>query len=117
MKKGSHILLLICMLSVCVVIGIFIGRNSAGAINQLPEGISSEIIGTTEEPYDYRLDINSASKIQLMDLPGIGEAIAQRIIDYRSANGPFQTTEDLLNIEGIGKKKLLQIEAFIRVGG
>ena len=47
------------------------------------------------------ININTATKDQLMEITGVGEVIAQRIIEYRSGNR-FNTTEDLLNVKGIG---------------
>lgn len=117
MKKGSSLLLLLCALSLCLVVGIFIGRNLCGEYAQLSQNDSNEDSAVSEQVADYRLDINTASKVQLMDLPGIGETIAQRIIDYRSDNGTFKSVDELLNIEGIGEKKLQEIEQFIGVGG
>ncbi len=52
------------------------------------------------------LDINSAQKQQLMDLPGIGEATAEEILLYRQKHGPFQSVEELKAVKGIGEKKL-----------
>jgi competence protein ComEA len=52
-----------------------------------------------------------------VSLPGIGETLADRIIAYREANGPFQTIEDLQNVVGIGEKKLDQIAGLVGVGG
>ena len=62
------------------------------------------------------LDINQASVQQLIDLPGIGEAIAQRIVDFRKKNGPFRRVEDLLKIKGIGEKSLEKLRPHVRVG-
>ena len=61
------------------------------------------------------ISINSASKEELMTLPGIGEVIAQRIIDYRNSNGLFQTLEDLKKVKGIGEKTFEKLREKIRL--
>lgn len=62
-----------------------------------------------------KIDINRAEPWLLEALPGIGEVLAQRIVDYRRENGPFRTTEDLLKVSGIGSLTLEQIRDFITV--
>ena len=62
-----------------------------------------------------KIDINRAEPWLLEALPGIGEVLAQRIVDYRSENGPFRTVEDLLRVSGIGSATLEQIRDFAAV--
>ena len=61
--------------------------------------------------------MNTATLQQLQLLPGVGEAIAQRILDYRSEYNGFHNVEDLMNISGIGEKKFEQIRPYVKVGG
>ena len=50
------------------------------------------------------ISINQATETQLEDLPGVGPALAGRIVDWRTANGGFKSKEDLMNVSGIGDK-------------
>ena len=61
------------------------------------------------------LELNTAGKDELMELPGIGEVLAERIIAYRQENGSFHAVEDLLNVDGIGEKRLDAIRDLITV--
>jgi competence ComEA-like helix-hairpin-helix protein len=60
------------------------------------------------------IDLNSATKEDLMKLPGIGEAMAERILLYREEKGSFKDVEELKEIRGIGEKKFAQIRPFVK---
>jgi competence protein ComEA len=68
-----------------------------------------------EEQSLQKIDINRAETWLLEALPGIGEVLAQRIVDYRSENGPFRRIEDLLKVSGIGPATFEQIKDYITV--
>jgi competence protein ComEA len=62
------------------------------------------------------VNINTASSFELESLPGIGPTTAQRIIEYREANGPFLAIEDIINVSGIGPGTYERIKDLITVG-
>lgn len=53
-----------------------------------------------------KLNINKATKDELVSLTGIGPALSERIITYRNLNGPFKSVDELVNVKGIGAKKV-----------
>ena len=71
----------------------------------------------TEEAISFPIDINTAGKEEFMALPGIGEVLAERILAYRDEIGRFQLPEDLLYVDGIGKKRFEDILDLITIGG
>ncbi len=66
---------------------------------------------------DAPININTAGVEELIALPRIGPSIAQRIIAYREANGPFKQTAELMNVKGIGEKTFLELKERITIGG
>jgi competence protein ComEA len=62
------------------------------------------------------IDINIASATELEELPGIGPTTAQKIVEYREQNGPFLSTEDIINVSGIGPGTYERIKDLITVG-
>jgi competence protein ComEA len=72
-----------------------------------------EALDGRDAPDGFTLDPNVASRDDLMRLPGVGEALANRIIEGR----PYRRTEDLLRVNGIGDRTLESLAPFIRLGG
>ncbi len=64
-----------------------------------------------------KVDINRAEAWLLEALPGVGEVLALRIVDYRQTNGPFANTVDLTGVSGLGKDTYNRIKDLITVGG
>ncbi|MBA7611191.1 ComE operon protein 1 [subsurface metagenome] len=79
-------------------------------------GLKLYTLGAGEEQEPQKIDINRAEVWLLEALPGIGETLAQRIVDYRQQNGLFRNTKELLKVAGIGTTIYEQIEDLITVG-
>ncbi len=84
----------------------------------IPSGDGTESAVSTDSPaapYSGTVNLNTATASELQSLKGIGEVLAQRIIDYRNANGGFQSVEEIMNVKGIAEKKFAAIRDRITV--
>lgn len=63
------------------------------------------------------LDLNAATEEELAELPGIGEELARRIVEYRTEHGAFQTAEEVMEVSGIGEGRFAALEGRITVDG
>lgn len=108
-SREQKALLLLCGLT---VLGLVAGRVTGvkGPIPVIQKDIATpEILAVAaKEDKPVQIDIRTASKEELILLPGIGEKRAQEIIDHRSRK-PFKNTDDLLEIKGIGEKTLAKM--------
>ncbi|MDR1385221.1 MAG: helix-hairpin-helix domain-containing protein [Planctomycetaceae bacterium] len=89
------------------IAAMWLGRFVTGATNSVEQ--------TSPRELKYRVNLNEASEMELRQIPGVGETLAERIIEYREQKTPFESTADFLKIQGIGKKKYLDAEPFIYV--
>ncbi|MCZ2122754.1 MAG: ComEA family DNA-binding protein [Anaerolineales bacterium] len=78
-------------------------------------GLELPTAGTPASANSELININTASLEELDSLPGIGPTTAQKIIDYREANGPFSVIEDITNVSGIGPSTYEEIKDLITV--
>ena len=123
-KPGIWIPVLITCAFAAFIVGFFAGRNldrTPVQIQQLPAAtVATEIPEETEDTTPTEpgiIDINTATAAQLQTLPGIGEVIAQRIVDYRETHGPFRSVGELTRVEDIGQKRLEAIWDLVTAGG
>ena len=65
-------------------------------------------------PLRFTVDLNSAGTVELSQLPGVGPALARRLVDHRDLHGPFQTPESLLDVPGVGAATLARLRPHLR---
>lgn len=63
------------------------------------------------------VNVNTASAEELQSIPGVDQALAQNIISYREANGPFGSVDELVNVQGMDQDRLNSIRSFVSVEG
>lgn len=116
--------LILPIICISILIGSFIGRISAGDSIQLENPFATLQVDNNRQTDDgpvsstvTKININTADQEMLAKVPGIDVELAQKIINFRNAYGPFSHIEDLLRITGINRQKLNDIALYITVGG
>jgi len=99
------------MIGTGLALALLVSLAGAPALQAAAESKTSSKAATAQP-----VDINSATLEQLTTVPGIGPSLAQRIIEFREKQGPFQRIEDLLKIRGIGERSLEKIRPHVKVG-
>ena len=129
-NQGSWTLVIITLTFLGFTCGLFLGRNglrgsdiqistsaTAGTQPSAPAQTVPSETASSSTLNPGLVNINDADVLSLSTLPGVGSVLAQRIIDYRTENGPFSTIEDLAKVQGIGEKRIEQLRPQITVGG
>jgi competence protein ComEA len=62
-----------------------------------------------------QVDLNTAPVSELVEVPGIGQATAERIVAWREQNGAFRSVEDLMKVKGVGEKSLEKLRPYVKV--
>ena len=81
-----------------------------GEDNIISQDISVNNIDTIKNEQTSKININTATIEELDNLPGVGEATANKILNYREENGIFKSIEEVKNVNGIGEKKYIDIK-------
>ena len=127
-KQRLPVLIAVTLIFGAFTAGFFLGRNHNHTEVQLsvPAAMQTAPAETTAPPEEtteateaitFPININTATQEELMALPGIGEVLAGRILAYRDEHGDFQNVEGLLNVKGIGEKRMEEILDLITIGG
>ena len=99
-RRATQTIIAALVLAAIIGVGLWWWRNG-GAAGRLVE--HDRVPGRQAA---FTVAVNSAPAAELAELPGVGDALAEKIIDYRRKHGPFRTLDDLRNVKGIGDKTL-----------
>ena len=111
-QNKTALLLALAALTAVFAVGFFLGRRTVPfeisaqvQRNDIPEQAPEAEQPQTDEAQEESrpIDLNTATKNDLMTLPRIGEKTAQKILDYRAKYGKFSAIEQLMDVEGIGE--------------
>ena len=114
--KCEKILLGLTALFLTFLLALFFRDRAAAEAAPVTVEAETAVPQETFMPDVSPLDINSAPVEVLAELPGIGEVLAERIVEYRAEHGPFKTVEELTEVSGIGERKLAELEGRVTAG-
>ena len=98
-----------------ITAGVFAAALTASSVVAQTPPPANPPAQSSPAPQGSVVNLNTATKADLEKLPGVGPAMAQRILDYRQKIGGFKKAEDLMNVQGIGEKSFLKIKPLVTV--
>ena len=121
LTRAEKFIIVFTLVFVVFTVGVHIGKGRrhdgfAITVQDAAETPAASASAAPETADAGPVNINTASREELQTLDGIGPALAQRIIDYRSENGDFADIGDIMNVSGIGSAKFEKIRDYITVG-
>lgn len=113
MKKLLKPIVIVLVFLTCLIIGLLLEHQEHKSYS----GWESDFLekSTLKDTASFKINLNTASVYQLSRLSGIGEETARKIIDYRKENGKFEVIEDVMKINGFGRKSFEKIKSRITV--
>ncbi len=129
LRRYEMLLIAATLMFMCFTAGFFAGKNRTGAevtieTQYTSRRSSEDKLGVAEEESEVlpielslseKININTAGADELKILPGIGDVLAKRIIEYREKHGGFATIYDITAVSGIGEARFEDIESYITV--
>jgi competence protein ComEA len=107
-RRDQATVAVLVVVALLAIVGWWIVQGGLG-------GRLTEIDGRPPLTISFEVDVNTAGCAELMQLPGIGPKLAERIVESRDTDGSFVDVDDLRRVKGIGKKILERIRPYVRV--
>jgi competence protein ComEA len=114
MKQQLTLAALAALTAITLGAAVAHARQMGGTTQRTPPAVPTTP-APASAPTTPPLNLNTATAAELEKLPGVGPAVAARILEYRQKNGGFKKIEDLMNVRGIGEKSFLRLKPLITV--
>ena len=114
LTKGEKWILLLTLVFVLTMTAVYLrtDHTNGGDSYSIRAGEFAQNTAPLES-VEWQVNVNTDTAEELERLPGVGEALAERIIAYREENGPFRKAEELMNVNGIGEGKFADLKDWI----
>lgn len=112
MNKSFKTISFAVIFTISVIVGLWLDYDEQLSYDSQPAPTVTLSTSPSAKAFK-KININTASAEQLQELYGIGESMSERIIDFRNENGNFEVIEDIMRVNGIGRKTFDRIKNYI----